>query len=357
MDRKTMRALTDEEVREKRGRKNFDLDKAIEAMLQYKAEGKSVSYRFNGFKLESDKISPDSVEKVKEEYRNTPLSHLPRELYAEEMRDMALRFRPGNFNLEQAVEAMLRYKEKGESVYYIFNGFELNSDEISTIEKTKEMYDLFIKEENMQNASISIKKAIENALAAGISTNEINEIVSNEIDNEKKVDKALKMLYPNYEQIKNDKKVQRNKDFISENIEEIEKGYNELVALGQFVGGKVAIEASINDIKSEKYIKMLYPNLGETKIEDKLKVIRNMRFIRENTEEIEDAYYEAVELGATEGTQETIEATVNKVKEEKTKPDKGFKDGLQVNNQKNEMEKKALESLKPTKEHEEEKER
>lgn len=157
MDKRISRALTFEEMRDaalKGERGNFNLDQAIQAMLEYKERGESVSYRFNGFKLESDEISADGIEKVHEEYGKALSTKLPRELYAEEMRDAALKGERGNFNLEQAAQAMLEYKTKGESVYYVFNGFELNSDEVTTVEETLEKYDRFLRRDRESKPAI-----------------------------------------------------------------------------------------------------------------------------------------------------------------------------------------------------------
>lgn len=109
-----------------------------------------------------------------------------RAISTEEMRDVALKGEKGNFNLSQAIQAMLEYKKRGESVYYIFNGFELNSDEITTLEETEEMYDLFMREENQQKALISIKNATKNALSAGISIEDIEDLMQTTIEEKNK---------------------------------------------------------------------------------------------------------------------------------------------------------------------------
>lgn len=148
MNKRISRALTFKEMHEAalKGEKgSLKLEQVIQTLLEYKERGESVSYRFNGFKLESDEISIDDIERTYEEYRKALSSKLPRELFAEEMRDVALKGQSGNLKLEQAVQAMLEYKAKGESVYYVFNGFELNSDEITTVEETIEKYDRFLR--------------------------------------------------------------------------------------------------------------------------------------------------------------------------------------------------------------------
>lgn len=147
MNRKTSRAISDDEMhlaalKGKRG--NFKLDQAIQAMLEYKQNGETVSYRFNGFKLESSKITENNIDEIIENYRQA--RNLPRGLYFEEMYEAT----KGNLMFDQVVQAMLKYKQKGESVYYIFNGFELNSDEITSIKDVKEMYDLFRKEQRQE---------------------------------------------------------------------------------------------------------------------------------------------------------------------------------------------------------------
>jgi len=161
MNEKISRALTFEEMKKEtlKGESvDFDLDQVIQTMLEYKARGESVSYRFNGFKLESDEISMDNIERIHEEYRKASSSKLPRELYVEEMREATLKGERGNFNLEQVVQAMFEYKSKGESVYYVFNGFELNSDEITTVEETIEKYDRFLRRDREPQKTMDIVK-------------------------------------------------------------------------------------------------------------------------------------------------------------------------------------------------------
>ena len=55
-----------------------------------------------------------------------------------EMQRAVLKGERGNFNIEQALEALLEFKARGESVSFVFNGIELKSDEITTVEETSE---------------------------------------------------------------------------------------------------------------------------------------------------------------------------------------------------------------------------
>ena len=122
--------------------------------------------------------------RLKDEYKKAKSSDLPRELYDEEMHNTALNGERGNFDLEQAIQVMLKYKERGESVYYIFNGFELCSDKIQSLQETKEMYDLFLKEENQSKKIMTLKDAVINALRSGISLDDVKNALDNSITKE-----------------------------------------------------------------------------------------------------------------------------------------------------------------------------
>ena len=77
----------------------------------------------------------------------------PRELNDEEMRYAAKNGQRGNFTLEEAVQAMLKYKERGEHVTYRFNGYELDSDNITKYEAVKKGYDKFLRESSTRELS------------------------------------------------------------------------------------------------------------------------------------------------------------------------------------------------------------
>lgn len=165
-----------------------DINIVIDAILRYKRYNPEnpAFYRFKGFKIETERVSADTKDQIIEEfseYIKNAKEPLPRRISKDEIRDGIENFR--GFNLDDIVQVMLEHKRRGESVYYTFNGCELNSEEISSIEDADRIYRTYLKErsktaslENLKKARISVKDALRSALESGIPREEIESITS-----------------------------------------------------------------------------------------------------------------------------------------------------------------------------------
>ena len=165
-----------------------DINTVIDAILRYKRYNPEnpAFYRFKGFKIETERVSADTRDQIIEEfneYIKNAKEPLPRLISRDEIRDGIENFR--GFNLDDIVQVMLEHKRRGESVYYIFNGCELNSDEISSIEDADRIYSSYLKErsktnslEDLKKARVSVKDALRAALKSGIPREEIDSITS-----------------------------------------------------------------------------------------------------------------------------------------------------------------------------------
>ena len=134
MDKNQPKALTEEDM----PIKNPNLDQVIQVLLEYKERGESVTYRFIGFKLESDKISKDNIEEIKQEYDKSPIAERPREIGAVNCKKILQYIEPPGgdrrlikpkFSEIEMIKVMEYYKLRGESVYYVNNGKEYCSDD------------------------------------------------------------------------------------------------------------------------------------------------------------------------------------------------------------------------------------
>lgn len=118
------REMTIQEVMEICGEnwKN-NLDNIIQALLYFKEREEKVYYNFNGHILHSENITYNSA------YIEVTGRPKEREITSQEV--MKICGEDWKNNLDNIIQALLYFKEKGESVCYIFNGHVLHSDDIT----------------------------------------------------------------------------------------------------------------------------------------------------------------------------------------------------------------------------------
>lgn len=174
---------------------------------------------------------------------------------------------------------------------------------------------------------------------------------------QEKVEKYFELLHPDYDSLTPEErfKLMGEKSFIRENIEEIDKYYQESMQFGgesqqQGVNEKEIIEDAIKNIKVEKYFEMIHPNYDSLSPEERFKLMGEKSFIRQNIDQIDKQFQEAIRdeevdehiiikniiegLKAKElSTQQIGKATINvpttaKVEAEQVENDENTKDNV-----------------------------
>ena len=176
----------------------------------------------------------------------------------------------------------------------------------------------------IKNKSILIKNIneIEKKYNYAINNgNNINEkYLIEEIIKTLKVDEYIDSLYPKFESLTSNERVEYfdTKKFFIDNLDEIEELYFEYMDENSWIqkkgyNKKRILKEVLRLVKTKKFYNKLYPNSNELACNQKIKAYRDRAFIYNNLNEIEKKYKELSNINNT-NEEEAIKESINLVK-------------------------------------------
>ncbi len=142
----------------------------IEVLLHEKECGNPLSFRFNGFKIEPDDLSPENIERIVAEYEEYAKDGVvrPIEISYLEMRSEA---DGPNVTINDVARVIMEYKNAGIAAQYIFNGMEIYTGDINSEEEVLARYEAFMRSiPDKEDSKIDFENAVRAAL--GVFTKE-----------------------------------------------------------------------------------------------------------------------------------------------------------------------------------------
>ena len=145
---------------------------------------------------------------------------------------------------------------------------------------------------------------------------------------DKKVDRYFEMLHPDMDTLTPGEKfrLMKDKDFIAENIDEIDSYYQDCKKPGTYAYEKglddqEIISMAVKDKKVDRYFEMLHPDMDTLTPGEKFRLMKDKDFIAENIDEIDIFYQNAILSNNRDeeySSKEILQSALDNARQEKT---------------------------------------